>query len=281
MMEQNGFFDCAAEETLGLVAAAAMTCRVARLPIAVECAASSMLRPRFARTCHGRWPSSRADAKHADPFPAGGEIRAVHRSRRVRAAILDRGRGRAGRKPLRLPDGRSADAGWTGNRSTPIRRRCATPGASRVAAEIVGALKGGLDAVVAHVRDRHQFGRPLGSFQAIQHRLAGAAAKIEAACWLTLKAAQNIAPRRCRDGPGLRAGGLDQDRLRSASVHGRDGPDARASAASLDLSRAAAALVARWCERESARSIDRSAGVSHEQACLNSRHCCWRGAGGC
>jgi hypothetical protein len=63
-----------------------------------------------------------------------------------------------------------------------------------VAAELAGVLKGGLDAVAIHVRDRHQFGRPLGSFQAIQHRLAGAAVKIEAAYWLALKAAQNLGP---------------------------------------------------------------------------------------
>jgi alkylation response protein AidB-like acyl-CoA dehydrogenase len=63
-----------------------------------------------------------------------------------------------------------------------------------LAAELGGVLKGGLDAVVAHVKDRHQFGRPLGSFQAIQHRLAIAAGKIEASYWLALKAAHSLDP---------------------------------------------------------------------------------------
>jgi alkylation response protein AidB-like acyl-CoA dehydrogenase len=63
-----------------------------------------------------------------------------------------------------------------------------------VCAEIVGSLKGGLSAVLEHVRARHQFGRPLGSFQAIQHRLAEAAVRIEAGELLTLKAAQTSEP---------------------------------------------------------------------------------------
>jgi alkylation response protein AidB-like acyl-CoA dehydrogenase len=58
-----------------------------------------------------------------------------------------------------------------------------------IAAELAGCLKGGLDAVVKHVSERQQFGRPLGAFQAIQHRLAQAAVKIEAAYWLSLRAA--------------------------------------------------------------------------------------------
>ncbi|MDP3896298.1 MAG: hypothetical protein Q8Q62_06450, partial [Mesorhizobium sp.] len=47
-LESNGFLDCTLEETLGLPAAAAMTYRMATLPVLVECAASSMLRPRCA-----------------------------------------------------------------------------------------------------------------------------------------------------------------------------------------------------------------------------------------
>ncbi|GGC85274.1 acyl-CoA dehydrogenase family protein [Chelatococcus reniformis] len=58
-----------------------------------------------------------------------------------------------------------------------------------VAAETSGVLQGGLESVVAHVSDRRQFGRPLGTFQALQHRLAACSTKIAAARWLALKAA--------------------------------------------------------------------------------------------
>src|SRR5690606_20908200 len=61
-----------------------------------------------------------------------------------------------------------------------------------IAAELCGALKGGLDSVIAHVKSREQFGRPLGSFQGVQHRLASAAVQIDAARWLAFKAAQQL-----------------------------------------------------------------------------------------
>jgi alkylation response protein AidB-like acyl-CoA dehydrogenase len=57
------------------------------------------------------------------------------------------------------------------------------------AAELVGAARGALDLVLDHVRSRHQFGRPIGTFQAIQHRLADRAAALEAAKLLVRKAA--------------------------------------------------------------------------------------------
>ena len=71
---------------------------------------------------------------------------------------------------------------------------CADPALARrlaslaVAAEITGVLQGGLESVIAHVSDRRQFGRPLGAFQTVQHRLAACASRIAAAKWLALRA---------------------------------------------------------------------------------------------
>jgi hypothetical protein len=87
---------------------------------------------------------------------------------------------------------RTQELEWRRLDADPVRVRNVWRAA--LAAEMAGVLKGGIDAVVAHVRDRQQFGRPLGSFQAIQHRLAGAAVKIDAAYWLALKAAQGLDP---------------------------------------------------------------------------------------
>ncbi|MGW5676092.1 acyl-CoA dehydrogenase family protein [Streptomyces sp. NPDC003860] len=44
--------------------------------------------------------------------------------------------------------------------------------AALIAAEAVGAAEGALERTVAYVRQREQFGRAIGSFQAVQHRLA-------------------------------------------------------------------------------------------------------------
>ncbi|MGC5051527.1 acyl-CoA dehydrogenase family protein [Micromonospora sp. DT48] len=47
-----------------------------------------------------------------------------------------------------------------------------TAGAALLASEQVGVAQWCLDTTVEYVRQRHQFGRPVGSFQAVKHRLA-------------------------------------------------------------------------------------------------------------
>ena len=50
-----------------------------------------------------------------------------------------------------------------------------------VTADLVGVMQGALDAAVGYVKDRQQFGVPVGSFQAVQHLAADAAVMVEAA----------------------------------------------------------------------------------------------------
>ena len=58
-----------------------------------------------------------------------------------------------------------------------------------VAAECVGAMRAALETTVAYVKERRQFGRAIGSFQAIQHRLAELSVLIEGGRWLVCEAA--------------------------------------------------------------------------------------------
>ncbi|MFC4503480.1 MULTISPECIES: acyl-CoA dehydrogenase family protein [Streptomyces] len=70
-----------------------------------------------------------------------------------------------------------------------------------LAATAVGACRRILDLVLTHVRQRAQFGRPLGSFQAVKHKAADMHVAIERARALTHFAALTIAeddPRRTR-----------------------------------------------------------------------------------
>ncbi len=55
-----------------------------------------------------------------------------------------------------------------------------------------GSARGVLDLAVSYAKERHQFGRPIGSFQAIAHMLADLETQVEAAWALTLKAAWRI-----------------------------------------------------------------------------------------
>jgi alkylation response protein AidB-like acyl-CoA dehydrogenase len=56
-----------------------------------------------------------------------------------------------------------------------------TGAAVLLAAESVGAAQGALDRTVEYVRTREQFGRPIGSFQAVKHRLADLYVRVQAA----------------------------------------------------------------------------------------------------
>ena len=70
-----------------------------------------------------------------------------------------------------------------------------------LAVTTVGACRRILDLVVAHVKQRHQFGVPIGSFQAVKHKAADMYVAIERARVLAYYAALTIAeddPRRHR-----------------------------------------------------------------------------------
>ncbi|MGK3088393.1 acyl-CoA dehydrogenase family protein [Streptomyces sp. WAC01490] len=65
--------------------------------------------------------------------------------------------------------------------------------AAHLAAEAVGAAAGALERTVAYVKEREQFGRAIGSFQAVKHRLADLYVRVEAARSAAYHAAWDLA----------------------------------------------------------------------------------------
>jgi alkylation response protein AidB-like acyl-CoA dehydrogenase len=59
-----------------------------------------------------------------------------------------------------------------------------------IAAQAVGIAQAALDVAAGYAQERHAFGRPLGGFQAIQHKLADMQTEIEAARALVWRAAR-------------------------------------------------------------------------------------------
>ncbi len=59
-----------------------------------------------------------------------------------------------------------------------------------IAGQMVGLAQGAFEGALAYVQEREQFGRKIGEFQAVRHRLARAAIDIEAARLLTYNAAR-------------------------------------------------------------------------------------------
>jgi alkylation response protein AidB-like acyl-CoA dehydrogenase len=61
-----------------------------------------------------------------------------------------------------------------------------------LSAEAVGTMAACLQVTVSYLKERRQFGRAIGSFQAVQHRLADCAVQVEGARWLTYEAAWRL-----------------------------------------------------------------------------------------
>lgn len=74
----------------------------------------------------------------------------------------------------------SAEATVVGS-AAPARERAELVGAASIAALAVGLSERALRMTVDYARERVQFGRPIGSFQAVKHRLADVLARVEMA----------------------------------------------------------------------------------------------------
>jgi alkylation response protein AidB-like acyl-CoA dehydrogenase len=75
-------------------------------------------------------------------------------------------------------------------------------GALAVAAQLAGAAQELIDVSVSYARERQQFGRPIGAFQAVKHLLSNALLQIEYARPIIYRAASSLAraaPTRGRD----------------------------------------------------------------------------------
>jgi len=106
----------------------------------------------------------------AVPGPAAGLVR-------VPLPAMDQTRKQA-RLDLTAVAGRliGADgAGWS------VIERGLRRAAAGLAAEQAGGAQRVLELMVEHARTRHQFGRPIGSFQAVQHTCAAVLVEVEAA----------------------------------------------------------------------------------------------------
>ena len=62
-----------------------------------------------------------------------------------------------------------------------------------LAADALGGTERALDRTVAHARDREAFGRPIGGFQAVQHRLSDHAVRVRGMALVVRRAARALA----------------------------------------------------------------------------------------
>ncbi|MFH8789818.1 acyl-CoA dehydrogenase family protein [Streptomyces roseoverticillatus] len=122
--------------------------------------------------------------------------------RRTRLTALDETR------PQACVELRDAEADLLGGADGGVPEalaRLGTSVAAMLAAEAVGAADRALERTIEHVRTREQFGRPIGSFQAVKHRLADLYVSVQAArsaAYYAAWAAGEAAPAAPGDGSG-------------------------------------------------------------------------------
>jgi alkylation response protein AidB-like acyl-CoA dehydrogenase len=93
-------------------------------------------------------------------------------------------------RPLRMVTVSLEDCEWVGlAEPTGIFAEMVAAGAVVLAAEMIGSARGCLERMGSYAQQRHQFGKPIGTFQALKHRIVDALVAWEAARAVTYRAA--------------------------------------------------------------------------------------------
>ena len=208
-----GFSEVALGEETGALEAVLITERVAKAAGAVAFAAGGLVAPlAVGRALPGPVALARVDDAGPIRFAPAARSLLVLDGEVARVTTLAPGDVAPLRSNFGYPVGRIAE---------PARQRGEALGAGSgerllawwrvaLAAEALGAMDGALRFTVGYVSEREQFGRPIGSFQAVQHRLAECAVLVEGARWLVYEAAAQGAPAEaaaCAAGFALTAAG--------------------------------------------------------------------------
>jgi Acyl-CoA dehydrogenase, C-terminal domain len=184
----NGeYFDIAAIPELGPVSAALVVERLARLPCTVEIALSMLVRPQvdialprpFAVVENGRPGRFVATAKTLIVIE-GDKIGIAHPGADDVEQVESLYAYPMGRL-IGSPEVKWLPAHDAATVRTWLRVACA--------AEIAGLMQAAIDSTVEYLSVRKQFGRPLGTFQALRHRMAECAVLSGGVRRLALKAA--------------------------------------------------------------------------------------------
>ena len=191
-LEEGQYFDIAQVPELGSICAAMAVERLARVPFAAEFALSMLVRPQLP----GEWPRPLAVVDNGRPgrFVATARTLLVIEGDRMGPPRPDAsnvdpveslfaypmGRWKGGAPTTRLSPGEAAN----------IRKWLRVA----LASEASGLAHAAVASAVDHLTQRKQFGRPLGAFQALRHRMAECAVLAGGVRWLALKAADTADP---------------------------------------------------------------------------------------
>ncbi len=196
-LAEAGFADVALDGETGLLEAALVTTAVAQAGGVVATGALAIAST-VAQGQRLRGPVAITSAAHRGAVRFGAHARTllVADGDEARIVPLQAGDAELVRSSLGYPVGRIAPAAKRNGESL-------GPGSGArlvdlwrltLACEALGTMSACLDVTVEYLKQRRQFGRAIGSFQAVQHRLAECAVLVEGTRWLAYDAAWHGSP---------------------------------------------------------------------------------------
>lgn len=191
-LRDAGFLDLALGSETGLLEATSLVEATARAGGVAAIGAAALVAPALlGRAVDAPIALATADTRGPIRFGAQARTLLVLDGAAARVVALRPGEASAVRSSFGYPMGRvSADALRGGDSLGPgSGARLAALWRLALAAEAVGSMRAALDVTLDYVKRRRQFGRAIGSFQAVQHRLAECFVGCEGARWLALEAA--------------------------------------------------------------------------------------------
>jgi alkylation response protein AidB-like acyl-CoA dehydrogenase len=197
-LAEAGFADVALADGASPLEAALVVEAAARAGAVASVGARSLVAPALVRRALAG-PIALIDARRSDApvrFAAHARSALVLDGDGARLVELAPGAARPVRSSYGYPMGRfERDALADGLVLEPgAGERLASWWRVALALEAAGAMRAALDTTVEYARRRRQFGRAIGSFQAVQHRLAECFVGVASSRWLALEAAAKGAP---------------------------------------------------------------------------------------
>ena len=196
-LAEAGFLDVGRGQETGPLEAALVTEAVARAGGVIAAGAACLVAPALGKS---QWLAPIALALEDDGksirFGASARTLLLAGGAEARLVPLKRGDVETVRSNFGYPVGRVV--GDLADRASPLGEgsgeRVRSWWRLALAVEAVGTMQAALDVTVAYLKQRRQFGRTIGSFQGVQHRLAECAVLVEGSRWLAYEAADKGAP---------------------------------------------------------------------------------------
>jgi len=185
----SGFRDVANVDGMGVLDAVLLTEVVVALPYVTEFAASAIVAPKLGIQAGRPTVLIRQPLDAPVRFLTGAGTALIEDGNDVRIMDLTGQEVEALSAPFGYPLGRLRSAALGGDRIAGAAPALRQWWHIALAVEIGAVARAAVELTVQYVKDRRQFGRTIGSYQAVQHRLSECSVAVEAIRQLTRRAA--------------------------------------------------------------------------------------------